>query len=231
MKRIPLLIIGATLVAGCSTTPESKPEPEATVIETKQARVTRDLTLSWDNMGRGGAAIRQPGYIHVLGEGNIHGSGSKASLPPSQVADPYTPSHALEAVAQIDRDNRASEIAAKKAIKVVVKDSEPSTGQSSDSSPKEGYSLYELNRWERFCDNGKGMDEADWKFVSRNGGAQNIPVMLRKSCDVPSHDYKTYLAAWTGFCTGSGITSTQRDIVRESVRPKSRVNPCKALSK
>lgn len=212
MKRIPLLFIGAALVTGCASSPEPKPEPEPKVVETKQERISRDLTLSWDNMGRGGAAVRQPAYIHVLGEGNLKQSGSKASIPKTDVANPYIPENLAEAVNDIDN-------AQKKNAGV------------DNSKGKEGYSLYELSRWDRFCDGGKGMDEADWRFVTRHGGKANVPSILQDSCSAPAHDYKAYLAAWTGFCTGAGISSSQRDIVRESVRPKTRVNPCAALNK
>ncbi len=33
--------------------------------------------MAWDNMGRGGAALRQPGYIHVLGDGNVSATMNK----------------------------------------------------------------------------------------------------------------------------------------------------------
>ena len=118
----------------------------------------------------------------------------------------------------------------KPVVNVTVKDSSTSD-DSGEPKGKEGYSLYELSRWERFCDGGKGMDEADWRFVTRHGGEANVPDILQGSCAAPEHDYKAYLVAWTGFCTGTEISSFQRDIVRESVRPKSRVNPCAALSK
>lgn len=32
-------------------------------------RVNRNLTVSWDNIGRGGAAMLQPAYVHTLGGG------------------------------------------------------------------------------------------------------------------------------------------------------------------
>ncbi|EHV6115783.1 hypothetical protein K0995_004791, partial [Salmonella enterica subsp. enterica serovar Heidelberg] len=41
--------------------------------------------------------------------------------------------------------------------------------------------------------------------------------------------YKDYLNAWTHFCTSQAVTDADRRIVRESVRPYSVVNPCKAL--
>jgi hypothetical protein len=265
MKQIPCLLIGAALVAGCSNTPDRNPGAEVVRVETKQERVTRDLTLSWDNMGRGGAALRQPAYVHVLGHGNVAAARSEAVLPTGGDR-PYSEEDALEAVNQIDSAGRAAGGAAGKAVGKAAanaasgsestnghadttgvkpngsSENEPSSVGSEGSSPRPssgnkatghgrtGYSLYELARWERFCEGGAGMDEADWLFVTKQGGAGNVPSTL-DTCTAPNYDYQDYLAAWTGFCTNSDITSAQRNIVRHSVRPSSRVNPCEALNK
>ncbi|MFC6674114.1 hypothetical protein [Marinobacterium aestuariivivens] len=219
MTRIPFLFIGAALIAGCSSPPEKSPEPERTLIKNKHERVSRDLTLSWDNMGRGGAAIRQPAYIHVLGQGTLQSNGTKASIPDASTESLYQPHTVVEAMRQFDAMKVADQ--AKQADKTAYKNAR---------RERTGHSLYELSRWERFCDGGKGMDEADWLFVTKSGGADSIPVPVQGSCNIPTYDYAGYLDAWTGFCTGSSVSPTQRDIVRVSIRPKSQVNPCEALS-
>lgn len=211
MIRLPLIFAGIAFVAGCATTPE----PNEAVIshrvdqaeEIKSERVSRGLTLSWENTGLGGAAIRQPAYVHVLGEGNLHESVHAASFTQvsNEGAEPATVVFALNEIDTASKDKR-----------------EGIEGQA--------YSLYEMQRWERFCDNGKNMDEADWLFVTKQGGMEQLPSILLASCKAPAHNYKSYLAAWVGFCTGASITSHQRDIVRHSVRPKSEVNPCAALN-
>ncbi|WP_024608543.1 hypothetical protein [Pseudoalteromonas sp. TAB23] len=210
----PLIILGVVLMAGCASSPEPEPVKNEALVETKQARVTRELTLSWDNIGRGGAAIRQPGYIHVLGDGNLHSSETKANLPKANTETPYTLSNAIAAVSDIDKN---------------AQEKNNETVTSRHSSVNKGYSLYELSRWERFCNAGIGMDEDDWRFVTENGGAQNIPQILSDSCSLPNHDYQSYLDAWVNYCTEEKLTSTQRSIVRSSVRPKSVVNPCEAI--
>lgn len=225
MKRIPLLFLSVAMVAGCVSSPDTEQKPDPNIVEAKQERVTRDLTLSWDNMGRGGAAVRQPAYIHVLGEGNLYDTGREASIPKTDATDPLTPSKIAGAVNAIDSAKKQKPV-----VNVAVKNS-TSSGDFGTPKSKEGYSLYELSRWERFCDGGKGMDEADWRFVTSHGGETNVPNILQDSCTAPAHGYKEYLAAWTGFCSGTDINSFQRDIVRESVRPTSRVNPCAALTK
>lgn len=207
MKRFSLVLISAALVGGCASSPEPQPEPEFTPIESKEQRVTRDLTLSWDNIGRGGAALRQPAYIHVLGQGTLQTSGNDATIPAPE-KDAVNP----------------NELAG------VLDDIDSAASKETEDTGKAGFSLYELSRWERFCDQGEGMDEPDWKFVTKHGAHEGIPSILSDSCDPPSHSYDDYLNAWTNFCTSSGVTSAQRDIVRNSVRPQSRVNPCAALS-
>lgn len=215
MKQASFLIVGVVFMAGCTSSPEPEPAKDVTVVETKQARVTRGLTLSWDNIGRGGAAIRQPGYIHVLGDGNLHALEAKANLPVADMESPYTVNNAIAAVTEIDKNTKANSALA--------------IADKKHQNIKQGYSFYELSRWERFCNAGIGMDEADWHFVTENGGAKGIPDILTDSCSLPDHNYQSYLDAWVSFCTDKNVTSTQRNIVRSSVRPKSVVNPCKAI--
>lgn len=50
--------------------------------------------------------------------------------------------------------------------------------------PGKGYSHYELSRWERYCNYGKGMDRHDWDFIN-NEGLHNMPDQLRVRCNHP----------------------------------------------
>jgi hypothetical protein len=212
MNRLSYVLIAAALSAGCAVTPEPPSEPEndsAKPVELKQDRVNRALTLSWDNMGRGGAALRQPAYIHVLGHGNLDEKGNSASLPQAQTI-PVDPNALLDEVKTIAAQGTQSYA-------------------DSTALDRGGFSLYEMSRWERYCNAGQGMDEADWQFVTNHGGTGGVPSILQSSCNAPAHTYQDYLAAWTGFCNSSAITAEQRDIVRSSSRPKTRVNPCKAI--
>lgn len=199
-----IAVLGAAILVGCSSSAaEIKPLPHVVIIETdKAARVNRELSLAWDNIGRGGAALRQPGYIHVLGDGNV--STTMNTIKESS----------------IDTDN--SPIGSKQ------DDVKEAIATFKSMNKGKGYSVYELSRWERYCDSGKGMDEHDWRFIETEG-AENIPVDALTTCTPPAHTYQDYLNAWTNFCTSQAVTDTDRHIVRESVRPYSLVNLCTGL--
>lgn len=80
--------------------------------------------------------------------------------------------------------------------------------------------MFRLNRNERSHWSGNGVHvESELVFmIGRN-----------MHCIPPTHTYQGYLNAWTHFCTSQSVTDADRRIVRESVRPYSVVNPCKAL--
>ncbi|QHS38446.1 hypothetical protein GWQ43_19965 (plasmid) [Alcaligenes faecalis] len=117
----------------------------------------RLLTMAWGNTGRGGAALRQPAYIHVLA--NSH-SVTMASTETTTDAPPLG-----------TLVNPADMIAA-------------SLDKLTGSQTRRGYSLYELARWERYCEGGKQMDKADWAFVKKEG-VENVPESLIPHCTPP----------------------------------------------
>jgi hypothetical protein len=199
--RALLLMMGMSMLMGCVSHPQSKPDTPLLVKENnKPAKVNRTLTLAWDNIGRGGAAMRKPGYIHVLGDGKVGEAQNKMND--------------AEAIFSAESNQKGDVNETLNAFKSLTK------GQ--------GYSLYELSRWERYCNRGKGMDERDWRFIEAEG-AEHIPSEIVVGCSPPAYTYQEYLSAWIAFCASKTITEADRLIVRSSVRPFSVVNPCKAL--
>ena len=161
--------------------------------------MTRSLTLAWGNEGRGGAAMRQPAYIHVLG-----------------VSDPY----------QLEGGKKFSEADAIAIAEFLKEQNEAPSNDKAENKAQAGYSFYELSRWERFCDGGKGMDEKDWEFVTKEN---TVPRNIIPDCNPPSYDYKSYLNAWNRYCSISkDLSQNDKDIVGNSIRPQSN-NNCKAL--
>ncbi|NMU18477.1 hypothetical protein, partial [Vibrio parahaemolyticus] len=104
------------------------------------------------------------GYIHVLGDGNVSATMNKV------------------------KDDSAGSDKTPAGIKQHGDVNEAINTFKSMNKGK-GYSLYELSRWERYCDGGKGMDEHDWRFVEAEG-TTNIPKDVVTGCIPPTHTYK-----------------------------------------
>lgn len=234
-RCIPIIVGGAFLV-GCSTTQEAPPTPKE---ETKIERVSRSLAVTDIEASRGGAAIRQPGYRHVLmpmGDERLELNKARLSAGDLDI----TPEALLDsAIASADLLSDSSSWSGSAADSEPLDSSELSgssgstirdeTSEEDESAELTGFSHYELSRWERFCSGGTGMDEPDWRFVTDNGGASNVPSVLSGQCSPPNYSYSEYITAWVEFCEGSPSVS-HRDIVANSVRPQSKVNPCQALN-
>lgn len=207
--RVSTALLAVALLSGCASMESTPPEAEAEVAvdpaEGKIQRVNRGLSVDWDNMGRGGAAMRQPAYIHVLGESSLQAASNNIQNVPSGDAG------------QADGAGARNGDGLREALSTLK-----------DLQQGKGYSLYELSRWERFCNKGHGMDERDWRFVESEG-ADNVPTTLQVNCSPPTFTYGDYLTAWTRFCTHNEPSQADRQIVRVTVRPQSAVNPCAAL--
>ena len=222
-KRLLFLSVALASLAGCSSMAEKlnsfkkKPEPEIIVevtppvrVESKLERTDRRLAVSWGNIGRAGAAELQPGYINVLTrEGNIT----------------FDPSGGVNHSGGVNPSGEVADSG-------VIPKGTGSKPWNAASNTGKGYSMYQLSRWERYCNSGKGMDERDWRFV-KSEGYDNAPLdALGGSCLRPTYRYEEYMTAWARFCTSSPqITGNDHRIVGSTSRPFSQVNPCQALLK
>lgn len=166
----------------------------------KPERTNRELTLAWDNIGRAGAAVHQPDYVHVL-DGRVDGHLDRNS--DFGLAKDYL-SHGADGLAS----GTGTDLNAR-----------------SGGRKGQGYSFYELQRWERYCDAGKGMDERDWIFVASQ--LYKAPLDVLSSCRPPAYDYTGYLESWKRFCARSPLYD-QKDVqvVRNSVRPTQLASRC-----
>ena len=223
MKKHILLLTASIALAACSSNQMQEmvePELPADNIElTVRPLVSRDLAVSWEGQSRGGAAMRQEAYVHVLGNRNtvawsdtyqhLNVNGSDGTNGPGSTNSSDTFDHDLNNLFTGSANGS---------------DMEGNNGTGSynhaggNGGRKAGYSMYELSRWERFCTNGKGMDQRDWMFVTSEG-LNSLPRDVISNCSQPDHSYQEYLGSWHGFCTDKTITDRQKDIVRNSVRP------------
>lgn len=127
----------------------------------KHKQVSRKLSIDWGNDQRGGAAMRQPAYIHTLSGGVRQEAPSGYEISPQNVTVNVPPKHLL--------GNAPLSLSAT-SVKL--------------NGSQEALSMYELSRWERYCNNGKGMDQRDWEFV-RKAGLENVPSILSFDCKPP----------------------------------------------
>ena len=192
LKLIGLSALGTCVLIGCSSkTEEASVRPAPQVATAYRVAINRDLVVLKRDEGRGGAAMRQPGWEHYLANDtdniNYNLANKAAGGFPPLNTDPVT--HALNA-------------------------------NLSNGSSGKAYSYYELSRWRRYCNNGEGMDGNDWKFIHTEGES-NVPSELIENCTPPSFTYAEYLNSWDVYCQSNAndLTSVQRNIIKQSKVP------------
>lgn len=216
-KTLTLSVLVATaLMSGCSNKGVIIEEGKS---EIKYERVSRDLSNDWGNTGLSGAAYNQSAYVDVLG--NDMNTNLVAVTPTEHTDKTY-----MEKLGGDKGINNSALLsAASEAFAASATDKNSSDGLKAGTSGK-GYSVYELSRWERFCNEGKGMDEADWIFVEAQG-EENAPSELFYNCTAPAYNYEYYLSTWIDFCEGYELSATDKKLVSNSVRPTSVREICK----
>lgn len=77
-------------------------------------------------------------------------------------------------------------------------------------------SLYEYQRWERYCSGAKSMTLADWEYVDSQGD-ELMPAGLKQDCSSPTFNYEQFKTAWFAYCkTDDKLDNKQREIVKAS---------------
>ncbi|MBX2808166.1 MAG: hypothetical protein KTR20_05985 [Cellvibrionaceae bacterium] len=90
-------------------------------------------------------------------------------------------------------------------------------GDAIERALKRSYSIYETQRWERFCGGGK-MDSRDWDFVASQGRS-NIPEQLAASCTPPAYTRQDYLTTWAAYCAKDELSVAQSLIKKATIAP------------
>lgn len=125
---------------------------------------TRDAVIQPDSDIRRGAAIEEGSRKHYLAK------------------DSFDTSPLIKNNMKYDRRNNASY-----ANMINASNSNKDTSFISDNfklGKLSDYSYYNLSRWQRFCNKGKGMDRLDWKFVKNPNNL--FPAELLEKCNAPS---------------------------------------------
>lgn len=193
--------------------------------EDKLIRTTRINTLRRRDNQLGGAAVRQEGYVHVLAvEGCCEGK------PPIQSDrnDKYLNQNI--GGYNLDYADLISVLGEWDSSRCVGSEHNRKIAAGiSDSSLKIINSDIDLGRWERYCNQGKHMNENDWVFVKKNN--YKVPEEFEPYCIRPDFTYDEYLAAWHSFCNADNKTSEKfMKIVKETVRPQKLIRHCKLLN-
>ncbi|MBX2807149.1 MAG: hypothetical protein KTR20_00825 [Cellvibrionaceae bacterium] len=89
--------------------------------------------------------------------------------------------------------------------------------ESIQHSIQTSYSVYENQRWERFCGTGK-MNSKDWDFIA-NEGRSNIPEHLANDCLPPAYTRQDYLTTWAAYCAKTPLTQAQSLIKKATIAP------------
>ena len=142
MKPLLSALLASALLSGCAH--RSAMDTRVAVTE-PPILPPRAQTLDWGHLGPAGAALRQPGWVHVLAENPLNHDRDQRDHPPSPVRS--------EPVSAPDRVSQRA------------------------------YSHYELQRWQRYCNQGKGMDRRDRDFVRKEG--YEVPESLARDCQPP----------------------------------------------
>lgn len=214
---IAMATLAATLAfSGCATLDKdafrgetAKPGPD----DDKPSRTSRNLTVTWDNIGRGGAAMRQPGFIDVLANEDTFG--------PAQSFMPSRQQASASAIATV--------ALAPPSVPAAALRTAPEPPPAVETTYRTSYSTYELQRWQRFCNRGIGMTDLDWQLVDSNSA--RVPAGAFPSCAPPAYGSQEYKQAWSAFCAGNTLSPSMRSIVKASARPSNQpAAKCKGIA-
>jgi len=181
MKKLIPILIAACFSQGCSTfesaikelSSEQPKEKLVLPVEYNENQTTSDLkpnthyeyTVKHGNEGRGGAALRYPGYIHVInektGKSDVFSEGAidvrkmYESLPAPMIAPPQ------------------------KSLKADSPKKEAESGQKNNSDIPD-----DLRRiFEKYCLGAEELTDAELTAFNEAGGTKAIPMDLAISCN------------------------------------------------
>lgn len=189
----------------------------------KKPNVSRNVSLEWGNDERGGAVMRHPAYIHVL---DGYGKNSNFDSMTGEMIQHDKEDNKNNFLSSDPKNMKSNNDKLNNIVSTEPYD------EAGGFTAKSSYSYYERQRWGRYCDNGKQMNESDWNFIEQQKNSEGkvmVPTDLLESCNAANYDLDLYMSSWISFCEGKPINENQRSIVKKTTRPKTKVNPCNAL--
>jgi len=105
-----------------------------------------------------------------------------------------------------------------KEVLIPINPIETALDHVNDDEPIRSYSIYETQRWERFCGFGKKMDIRDWDFIAQQG-REFVPEHLKSSCKPKAYTRIDYIAAWQASCDVGELSTSDKIIRAETIRP------------
>lgn len=197
------LLISVALLTACSTTKPKVVHFESTHYLNENAPIKSQTSAHYDQQ-RAGAAYRAPAYEYVLGQRAVE-----------TLAD-------REMVATAEENYRAEQL--RQSRRDTASNTEPRLITSNGRYQRNSYSVYELERWKRFCSHGR-MSEQDWRFIQKHG-EQSFPADIIDQCLAPHYNALEYRQAWQASCAQykSKDNASYRLIRQFSKRPH---RPCR----
>lgn len=211
MSKLNILLLSAmassVVLTGCSNG-NVKPSTDEDTFDGRTLSTYGESTMDWQGGNYAGAAITKPDYVFVLK--NEEPKRLSKNNPYSTTAKQFAQKQAdLLAFKTPDYTDELLEKLAKKNGAAITPESE---GYN--------YSTYQMSRWERFCNGGVGMDEADWAFIDGlSFEARHMPPI--SNCQPAAYSSTTYEGAWSYFCRGKTMTEEGKSIVKNTVKPSS----------
>ncbi|ODN41409.1 hypothetical protein [Piscirickettsia litoralis] len=188
MKKLWLPMMLTALTAACTTPPE-KPAPHSYVPSNNEHLNTdRYLTVEWGNMGRGGAALREPDYIHVIDEPRL--TNPEEETPAKN--NKNLAAQSISTVQQVEHElylgpwyrycNRGQDMIFDDWSAVAIQGENKGIPQSmlkSCSPPPYNFADYKA-AWAHYCYKTAPMSVLD-RLVVKQSGVKNLPRVLFKA--------------------------------------------------
>lgn len=195
-----LAALGFSAIAGCSSTPEQVVTERLTVFESDNRSYIHSIeTTTYGNNGLGGAVVRMPGVIHVLGDSRPSADAFVSERDQNrekllQVADLLS---GHENVSEIDGSTLD------KAMAVIA--------EIDSSDPTQRLSHYDMALWNKFCAGGNDLTQDDWGQML-SVSLDQMPASLAGNCTMPPLELDESIIS--RYCADEALTNKERFIVR-----------------